>query len=580
MKLKLRKNINKPLVFFIMITISLTLSFAILGYIYYLFPKLSEFKILEVKEENNNLYLYTTKSNNAISYDLVAYDENKNVIYKTQSKTNKIDITLLVLDYNQKVEFEVVAKNRKKEIKKSLNKFEYTNYEASFAKTKDHFVNKNEDILLYLIGISEKEKYKIEFFYKGTKILTKDVENNYVNINYSDIESFEGRITAKLYNQKNRVISVYNFYLNAPIVGNLQIISPVDNFKTIWDDVTIYYKGGTNATVLKIKIYNKKNKIIGLLSMPFKEGSITLPASYFDENEMYKIELMAIYDDYTEISKTDSITINVTNKKNVNPVYVSKNFTFIKKGSKVELLSDTPDAVIHYTLDGSNPDKNSLIYKEPLTIYNDVTIKTYATKKNMNDSEINTYDFKVKEKELVVYLSPSNQKSNKGVSRAGYTNEMEMMNKLADYLEIKLKEAGIKVYRNKSSGHINAWLAESNSKKSDFHFAIHSNASTNHNVKGMEIYVDKSTSKCLSIASNIYNNLYEIYPYREQITDRGVKYATGALGEANDSFIKCGALIEVAYHDNYEDALWIVQNMEQIAQNISESIIDFYQVNE
>ena len=235
---------------------------------------------------------------------------------------------------------------------------------------------------------------------------------------------------------------------------------------------------------------------------------------------------------------------------------------------------------IYYTLNGKEPDSNSLVYTKPITINSNTIIKTYAVKDNMFDSDINTYEFKIKEKELVVYLSPSNQYSNKGVKEAGYTNEMDMMNKLTDYLEEELKNAGVTVYRNKSSGNINAWLAESNSKKSDFHFAIHSNASINHDVKGMEIYVDKSTSKSFSIASNIYNNLYEIYPYRDEIADRGVKYASGALGEANDNFIKCGALIEIAYHDNYYDALWIAQNMKNIAQNIANSILEFYQIEE
>ena len=580
MKLMLRKKINKPVVFFTMILIALTLACSILGYIYYLFPKLSEFKIIEIKEEKNNLYLYTSKSYNAVSYNLIAYDENENIIFEKQSNTSRIDISGLYLNYNQKVTFEVVAKNRKKEILKSENKFEYTNNETSFAKIKEHFINKNEDVTLYLIGNNDFKNYKVELYYRGSKISSKKINDNFVTFNYGEVKSFEGRMTAKLYNANNRVVSIFNFYLNAPVVGNIEIKSPQDNFTSIWDDVVVYYEGGTNANTLRVRIYNKKNKIKGSLTTALTDNKVTIPAKYFNEFETYKIELTAIYNDYIEIAKTDSINVNILDKKDVKPVYLDKNFTFIKKGTKVSLKTATTGAKIYYTLDGSKPTENSAVYTEPITINNDITIKTYAVKKNMNDSDINIYDFKIKDKELVVYLSPSNQQSNKGVKAAGYTNEMEMMNRLTDYLETYLKQAGVKVYRNKSSGHINAWLAESNSKKSDFHFAIHSNGSVDHNVKGMEIYVDKSTSKCLSIASHIYNNLYEIYPYRDQITDRGVKYANGALGEANDNFIKCGALIEVAYHDNYEDASWIVQNMDQIAKNIASSIIEFYQVNE
>lgn len=577
--MRLKKKINKFIVFLLMILISLTLSASILGFIYYLFPKLSDFKILEVKEEGSNLYLYTTKCYNAMSYYLVAYDENRNVLFETESDTNKIDITELTLDNNQKIKFEVITKSQKKDVKKATNELEYTNNEVSFSKLQEYFVKKNEEIFLPLIGKYKNKKYRVDLFYKGTKILSKNVVNDTISIKYQEVEKFDGRITAKLYNEKNRVVSICNFYLNAPIVGNIEITSPTNNFTSIWDDVTIYYKGGTNATILKVKIYNRKNKLIGSLTTSLEE-KITIPAKYFNEYESYRIELNAIYNDYVEISKLDSIKINITNKKNVKPVYVSNNFTFIKKGGRIELLSNTEDAIIYYTLDGSDPNTKSFVYNEPITINNDVIIKTYATKKNMIDSDVNVYNFKIKDKEPVVYLSPSNQYSNKGVQSVGFTNERDMMNKLTDYLESDLKKAGIKVYRNKSSGNINEWIAESKSKKSDLHLAIHSNGSANHDVKGMEIYVDKSTSECLSIASNIYNNLYEIYPYRDEITDRGVKYALGSLGETNDNFIRCGTLIEVAYHDHYQDATWIVQNMEEIAQNIADSIINFYQVKE
>ena len=578
--MKLKKNINKPLVFITMILISLTLSFSILGYIYYLFPKLSDFKISKIKEENDKLYLYTTKCYNAESYTVLAYDENDNIVYENSSNINKIDISDMMLDNNETVRFEVITKNRKKETKISSNKYKFINKEASFLQNEDHFIDSNKEIKLYITNIDKNKNYYTKLYYKGTKILEKKVTGNYVTIDYDEIKSFDGKITAKLYNENNRVISIFNFYLNAPIVGNLKITSPSNDFTTIWDDIDIYFDGGINANSLTIKIYNKKNKLINMINMPLKENKVTLEAKYFKELETYKIELIASYNNYIEIAKSDSININVLDKKTVKPVYVNKNFTFIKSGTEVTLNTATDNASIYYTLDGSNPNENSLVYEKPIIINKDTTIKTYAVRKNMNDSEINTYDFKVKNKNLVVYLSPSNQFSNKGNKKAGYTNERDMMNKLTDYIEKNLKDAGIKVYRNKSSGDINKWLAESNSKKSDFHFAIHSNGSVGHDVKGMEIYVDKPTSQCLSIASNIYNNLYEIYPYRDQITDRGVKYAEGSLGEANDNFIKCGALIEVAYHDDYEDALWMVNNMEKIAKNISDSIIDFYQINE
>lgn len=577
--MKLKKAINKPLVLTIMILISITLSLFVLGFIYHLFPKLSAFSIESVYEEKDKLFIKTSKSYNAIKYHAIAYDENDNILFESDANKNIIDITDINLLYDQEITFKVIATSKRNETKKSSNSFKYINKSAAFNKDKNYSVN-NEDIKLFIDGYQNNENYHIDIFYKNSNILTKNIESENILISYDELKQYDGRITVKLYNKSNRILSTINYYLNAPIVGNIKITNPTDGYTTNWDDIIIHFTGGSNATNLNVRIYNSKNKLVNTLVLPFKKDEVVLPSEIFKENKSYKIELNASYQDYIEIAKSDSVTINILDKKTVNPVYINKNNTFIKSGSKVELLTNTIGAKIYYTIDGTKPTVNSLEYKEPITINNNVTIKTYAVKNNMFDSEINTYNFEVKDKQLVVYLSPSNQYGNKGIKNSGFTNERDMMNKLTDYLEADLKNAGVKVYRNKSTGNINEWLKESNNKKSDFHFAIHSNGSTNHDTKGMEIYVDKPTSKCLSIASNIYSGLYDIYPYRDEISNRGVKYADGSLGEVNDDFIKCGALIEIAYHDNYYDAIWIVNNMEEIAQNIADSILKFYQIIE
>ena len=387
-----------------------------------------------------------------------------------------------------------------------------------------------------------------------------------------------------MYNFKNRLISNYDIYLNAPPVGDIKITSPSDNSEVNYDDIDLYYEGGENATTINIKLYSvtRKNKIINSITMSFEKDHIKVPASLFKENTSYFMEVTAAYQGYNDIAKSDKIKINILGKATVKPVYTDKNFSAIKKDTIVNLKTDTKDATIYYTLDGSKPDRGSFIYKDPIKISMNTTIKAFAVKENMYDSDINEYDFKIQNKDLVIYLSPSNQGKNYGVKEVGYTTEKEQMNLLTDYLEKYLKEAGVKVYRNNPNDiiGINNWLYESNMKKSDFHFAIHSNASEEHTAHGIEIYVDKPTSKCLSIASTIYGNLYETYPYKDERSNRGVKFARGTLGEANDEFIKCGALIEIAYHDDYNDAKWIVQNKEEIAKNLANSILDFYQINQ
>ena len=120
------------------------------------------------------------------------------------------------------------------------------------------------------------------------------------------------------------------------------------------------------------------------------------------------------------------------------------------------------------------------------------------------------------------------------------------------------------------------WLNESRRFNASLHLAIHSNGSSKHDTKGMEIYVDDFDSKMLSLATIMYSNLYDIYPYKSSITNRGIKYALGSLGEVKKENTSRGILIEIAHHDDYDDAKWMVDNLEEISNNIANSIISYY----
>lgn len=70
----------------------------------------------------------------------------------------------------------------------------------------------------------------------------------------------------------------------------------------------------------------------------------------------------------------------------------------------VEIESETPDANIHYTLDGSNPGINSPVYDGPIPVEKNTTIKAFATKPDWNDSDITEaeYSFVYTEPALVL----------------------------------------------------------------------------------------------------------------------------------------------------------------------------------
>lgn len=65
----------------------------------------------------------------------------------------------------------------------------------------------------------------------------------------------------------------------------------------------------------------------------------------------------------------------------------SINNTYVNKGDTIS-LSTTDNSKIYYTLDGSNPNKNSTLYKEPIKMNKTQIIKAIAIKDNYIESTI------------------------------------------------------------------------------------------------------------------------------------------------------------------------------------------------
>lgn len=62
----------------------------------------------------------------------------------------------------------------------------------------------------------------------------------------------------------------------------------------------------------------------------------------------------------------------------------------VASGTNVTLSTQTENANIYYTLDGSTPDSNSTLYTVPITITENTTIKAIAIKEGLDDSDILT----------------------------------------------------------------------------------------------------------------------------------------------------------------------------------------------
>ncbi|MEK8197872.1 chitobiase/beta-hexosaminidase C-terminal domain-containing protein [Lysinibacillus sp. FSL M8-0134] len=81
-------------------------------------------------------------------------------------------------------------------------------------------------------------------------------------------------------------------------------------------------------------------------------------------------------------------------------------------GTKVTLSTDTPNATIYYTIDGTEPTTASEIYDAAagIVVNKAMTIKAFATATGLDDSEVASFNFTVKEEPTVISITEARNK--------------------------------------------------------------------------------------------------------------------------------------------------------------------------
>ncbi len=172
-----------------------------------------------------------------------------------------------------------------------------------------------------------------------------------------------------------------------------------------------------------------------------------------------------------------------------------------------------------------------------------------------------------------IYLSPSTQQFN---PYAGGGNEELYMNLLADAMVPYLLASGIEYTRNSPEGTAVDSIRESNQGSYDLHLALHSNASPDELsgvLKGPIVYYYPGDPQGQRASTIIGSNLELIYPDPSLVR---VEPST-VIGELSQTRAPA-SFLELAYHDNPEDADWIRNNMETIAENLVASLCDFFDI--
>lgn len=174
-----------------------------------------------------------------------------------------------------------------------------------------------------------------------------------------------------------------------------------------------------------------------------------------------------------------------------------------------------------------------------------------------------------------IYLSPSTQEFNLYTNRG---SEEYWMNKIADAMEPYLLASGIEFVRNDPQKTVVNSIEQSNLSHYGMHVALHSNASPEEMsglLRGSDVYYRPGDSKNAQLSQRfakiVAEELQKIYPIPQRVNAR----PTNQLAEVLQT-LSPAVLIELAYHDNPQDAQWIQENVDNIARTIVKALTIYF----
>lgn len=127
---------------------------------------------------------------------------------------------------------------------------------------------------------------------------------------------------------------------------------------------------------------------VSVTSTSYKDYSLDFSGSYtcfkLDVKGSNQIRLKKMSVTYTTSGSVEP------SKETVATPVIKPDAQEFNKGEtlSVEISTETKDATIHYTTDGTNPTEASAVYSTPISVNNTTTVKAIAVKDNYNNSEV------------------------------------------------------------------------------------------------------------------------------------------------------------------------------------------------
>ena len=172
-----------------------------------------------------------------------------------------------------------------------------------------------------------------------------------------------------------------------------------------------------------------------------------------------------------------------------------------------------------------------------------------------------------------IALSPEDRSTNTYHPQALYlgraTNEHEQMCRCADLLEKELLRCGFAV-KNMQYGNMYDRVADGNGWGADLYIALHTNG-FDGTVAGTRVHCYPS-DKSRKIGKLIQDRIAPLSPGKsEKLVESSGLYELKATKMA-------AVLPEFGFHDNREEAQWLVDSMDEIARETAMAVCDFFGV--
>lgn len=183
---------------------------------------------------------------------------------------------------------------------------------------------------------------------------------------------------------------------------------------------------------------------------------------------------------------------------------------------------------------------------------------------------------------IQIYLSPSTQTKN--LYYDNVHTEEQVMNMITDRIEQIFSQYNVVVFRGSRDIPTTERVQIANQLEVDYYLALHSNAGGG---MGCEVFYQVGPNheahvnlKSKDYATKLNRDFSSITLLNTKEGDRGIKFRKFSDGRDYNHELRTlmvpGNLIEVEFHDTKDGCQWILDNVNNIALTIAESIVSIF----